>query len=267
MTKPIKRHPSIIEYSKDHHYGLLLVWKIRQGLKKNIEPHRIIGYIDIFTEKVLLPHFEEEEEFMLPLLPISDAFRKQVENEHLQLRQLLEKIKNGDNIQSTLKEFSDLLEAHIRFEERLFFPHLEKEVDLDQTQLLSNKKVSEANNIDLEWTDNFWETANKKISYETVSEAILDLTKRGYISDFSIQAQDECIICNKTSLSLSPNEFKIDEIHRFDGSTDPGDEMIVYAISSPSHKIKGFLVNAYGMYANESTSQIIELLEKSIHKG
>ncbi|MDN6281159.1 MAG: phosphoribosylpyrophosphate synthetase, partial [Psychroflexus sp.] len=66
-------------------------------------------------------------------------------------------------------------------------------------------------------------------SYDTVSEAMNDLIKRGYTTDFNIQAADDCIICRKSNLSLSADEFEIDEIYRFEGETDPGDEMILYA--------------------------------------
>ena len=157
MSKPLKRHASIVEYSKEHHYGLLLVWKIRQGLKKSIEPQRILGYVNLFSERELLPHFENEEEYLLPLLSIKDKLRKQVDNEHFQLRELLKNIKKGGNIQTELEEFANLLEAHIRFEERKFFPHMEKEIDLNQLLIPTNKKSSTMNNLDLIWTDNFWE--------------------------------------------------------------------------------------------------------------
>ena len=36
MPTPIKRTSSLISYSKEHHFGLLLVWKIRQGIKREI---------------------------------------------------------------------------------------------------------------------------------------------------------------------------------------------------------------------------------------
>ena len=118
------------------------------------------------------------------------------------------------------------------------------------------------NEIDTLWKDNFWETSGGLISYETVSEAINDLNNRGYTSDFSLKPEDMCLICNKTSICLSPTEFKIDEIHRFEGHTDPGDQMIIYAISAQIHKIKGFVLNAFGIYADDRISEIIELLQK-----
>jgi hypothetical protein len=98
-------------------------------------------------------------------------------------------------------------------------------------------------------------------SYETVSEAVNDLVKRGYTTDFNLHEEGECIICSSSNQTLSPEEFEIDEVHRFEGMTDPGDEMIVYAISSKKTALKGVLINAYGMYANAQTSKLIKHLQ------
>ncbi len=100
--------------------------------------------------------------------------------------------------------------------------------------------------------------------YNTVSEAINDLTKRGYTTDFQLLADEECLLCNKTAARLSPNEFEIDETYRFEGNSDPGDEMIVFAVSSVKQKIKGIVVNAYGMYSDTATAKIVERLHQHI---
>ena len=97
-------------------------------------------------------------------------------------------------------------------------------------------------------------------NYDTVSEAVNDLVKRGYTTDFSVMADKECLECKKTALQLSPDDFEIDEIHRFEGMTDPGDEMIVFAISSPKYDVKGVVVNAFGMYADAEASKIVSRL-------
>lgn len=94
-------------------------------------------------------------------------------------------------------------------------------------------------------------------NYETVSEAVNDLYKRGYTHDFNLG--EDCLVCGET-LSLSPEEFEIDELHRFEGMTDPGDEMIVYAISSKKGTEKGVLVNGYGLYADKDSSIIMKKL-------
>lgn len=101
-------------------------------------------------------------------------------------------------------------------------------------------------------------------NYETVSEATNDLIKRGYTSDFSILTEEECLRCNKTAKQLSPDEFEIDETYRFEGNTDPGDEMIVFAISSKINNLKGIIINAFGMYSDSASSKLVERLKKHI---
>jgi len=97
-------------------------------------------------------------------------------------------------------------------------------------------------------------------NYNTVSEAINGLIGRGYTRDFNAHAGKECMNCHASGNTLSPDEFKIDEIHRFEGMTDPGDEMILYAISSAGLQIKGTLLSAYGMYEEQHTSGIVQKL-------
>jgi len=98
-------------------------------------------------------------------------------------------------------------------------------------------------------------------NYDTVSEAVNDLIKRGYTCDFNLNHDVDFLICNSTSKSLSPDDFEIDEIHRFEGETDPADQTIVYAISSIDKETKGIIVNAYGIYADNAASKIVKHLD------
>lgn len=96
-------------------------------------------------------------------------------------------------------------------------------------------------------------------SYETVSEALTDLKKRGFTLDFNLD--DNCIICNTDKYGV--NEFEITEVYRFEGNTDPADEAIVYAIQSVNGN-KGVLVNGYGISADTMGAEMVKKL--SIHK-
>ncbi|MEP2670256.1 MAG: phosphoribosylpyrophosphate synthetase [Cyclobacteriaceae bacterium] len=100
-------------------------------------------------------------------------------------------------------------------------------------------------------------------SFETLSEALNDLTLRGYTLDFVLHTEKDCLICRKTTRQLSSDDFEIDEFYRFEGDTDPGDEMVVYALSSSKYNVKGVVVNAFGVYADETTSKIVEKLKQS----
>lgn len=49
--------------------------------------------------------------------------------------------------------------------------------------------------------------------YTSLSEAINDLTKKGYTYNFNIK--EDCIECAENQNQLQPEEFLIDEKHRF----------------------------------------------------
>jgi hypothetical protein len=100
----------------------------------------------------------------------------------------------------------------------------------------------------------------KRKSYDTVAEAMAGLKERGYTIDFSILANEDRLVSHLPALSLSPADFEIDDFFRFEGDTDPGDQMIVYAISSNDNKLKGLVVNAYGLYADNAYSAIVKKL-------
>src|SRR4051812_11095803 len=67
-------------------------------------------------------------------------------------------------------------------------------------------------------------------SYSTLSDAVNDLQKRGFVNDFKLLKDG--IECSALELKLHPDHFEIVEFYHFDGMTDPADEAIVYAIES-----------------------------------
>ena len=91
-------------------------------------------------------------------------------------------------------------------------------------------------------------------SYDTLTEAITCLKARGFDLDFNLKETQ--IECTTTGRKLSPNEFEITEVYRFEGDTDPGDEMVLYAIESKDG-LKGTLMNAYGVYSNTISNELI----------
>jgi len=95
-------------------------------------------------------------------------------------------------------------------------------------------------------------------TYDTLSEAVNDLQARGYTDELSLSA--ECVVCNGRNTSLHPDDFHIDEFHRFEGESNPSDESIVYAISSEKHGVKGVLVNAFGPGATPLNQAMVEKL-------
>jgi len=94
-------------------------------------------------------------------------------------------------------------------------------------------------------------------TFDTLSEAIDDLKKRGYKNDFNLHP--DWIACSDLQVTLKPEEFHVDEIHRFEGMTNPDDSAVLYAISS-NKNIKGLLVDAYGAYSDSLSPVMIKKL-------
>jgi hypothetical protein len=95
-------------------------------------------------------------------------------------------------------------------------------------------------------------------TYPTVTEALNDLKKEGYVLDFNLKG--DCIECITPNIQLYPADFIIDKFYRFEGASNPDDSAIVYAISSKSG-LKGTLVDAYGVYADSLTTDMMEKLK------
>ncbi len=94
--------------------------------------------------------------------------------------------------------------------------------------------------------------------YNTLSEAINDLTIKGYTHNFNIK--DNCLECADIDTQLQPDEFEIDEIYRFEEMSDVDTESMLYAISSKQNNIKGLLVSAFGVNADSSAVDLIKKL-------
>lgn len=154
--KPIKRNPALVEFSKDHHFGLLLVWKIRQGQQKGIPAVRIGKYVNFFYQKDLMYHFADEETYLFTKLPENDLQRLRAEKEHAEVRALVSSIKHEPEAGHWLTELANLLEAHIRFEERELFNRLQNTMSEKELLKLLNGVPARPHLRDDEWEDQFW---------------------------------------------------------------------------------------------------------------
>lgn len=94
--------------------------------------------------------------------------------------------------------------------------------------------------------------------FETVTEALQWLNTQGFTENFNLDT--DCLRYNSNTLRMSPEEFKIEYLFRFEGDTDPGDEDIVYGIISDIYNVKGVLTSAFGIYADSTSAEMIKKL-------
>ena len=154
---PIKRHEAIVSFSKDHHFGLLLVWKIRQGLQNAISPERIGNYVLHVFQEDLSKHFQEEEELLFVRLPENDVLRIKAEDDHAGICRIIAGIDENRQDVALLTQLANDLENHIRFEERELFNHLQAALTVDALESIARRFPNNSKGIDEGWTDLFWE--------------------------------------------------------------------------------------------------------------
>ncbi|MDX5347458.1 MAG: hemerythrin domain-containing protein [Hymenobacteraceae bacterium] len=156
-TKPIKRNPNLVPLSREHHFGLLFCWKIKQGLALEADPKVIRNYVQYFWDKNLLHHFQEEEELLLTILSDEDSLKKQVLEEHRQIRNLVDELIKDKAIETTkLEKLKDSLKSHIRFEEREFFPNLEQKATAAQLTQIGKLLAKDAIEPEDNFEPEFW---------------------------------------------------------------------------------------------------------------
>lgn len=149
----MKRNENLVLLSRDHHFALLCCWKIREGIKKNVSTERIRRYINYFWRENLSRHFETED----TVLPgtANKSLEFQMENEHTEIRRLMNSL-NQSGDAALLMDFADALKRHIRFEERVYFPHLEEFLPAGKMNEIGDQLQKIHHKEEDNYPDEFW---------------------------------------------------------------------------------------------------------------
>ncbi len=91
--------------------------------------------------------------------------------------------------------------------------------------------------------------------YSTLTEAIDDLKGKGFTRDFNQKGTH--LECKELDKNYQPENFTITHALRFEGMSNPSDNSVLYAIEAKDGT-KGMLVDAYGVYADSLSTDMIE---------
>lgn len=129
----MKRSAELRELSVQHHYGLVEARRLRLAAAGR-EPltEAVPIFLDAWAREIQ-PHFRLEEEVLLPelarCLQPEDPLIVRTLTEHVALRRAvreLERIAEEDSRRGLAAWIGQALDDHIRFEERVLFPAVEK---------------------------------------------------------------------------------------------------------------------------------------------
>jgi iron-sulfur cluster repair protein YtfE (RIC family) len=143
------RHPSLVPLSHDHHHGLALALRCRKQALGQIKPMGAAGLreradeVSSFYVSNLLAHFRVEEEVLFPGLrsmsPRSESMITELIDDHRAIGLLVEQLRNASGLAKVIFDLGDLLERHIRMEERELFPIFEQEIDAAQAEAIGSE--------------------------------------------------------------------------------------------------------------------------------
>ena len=131
----MKRHPSLVPLSHDHHHGLALAVRCRKQALGQLDPRtkgnkeQQIQEVSRFFTDNLLRHFEAEEKILFPCMlsrcPETTTLVEELRAEHEEIRSAVKLLGQGTHQSKALFDVGDLLERHIHREERELFPIFE----------------------------------------------------------------------------------------------------------------------------------------------
>ena len=130
-----KRSRELRPLSSEHHQALLVAFQLKKAIAGHAEtagaPRDLDGLVVLarrFEESVFLVHLQAEEDLLGRHLTSEDGRR--LKDEHRQLRDLLVEARSARQAsrRAPLLAFADLLERHVRWEERELFGRLEESV-------------------------------------------------------------------------------------------------------------------------------------------
>ena len=95
-------------------------------------------------------------------------------------------------------------------------------------------------------------------NYQSMVDALNGLKSRGFSLDFNLVSG--ALHNSESNITLHPDDFEIVELYRFEGPSDPADNSIVYGLQSTKYNIKGVFVNAYGVYSDDVSDELLRKL-------
>jgi hypothetical protein len=102
----------------------------------------------------------------------------------------------------------------------------------------------------------------KKSTTEDMTTMVTSLAKArkdGYTLDFTVGPKGLSVV--NGNRFYAPEEITIDNFHRFEGASDPADNVILYFIKT-ADGMKGTLSDAFGTYADPAVGQFMKKVEE-----
>ncbi len=146
----MKRHPSLVRLSWDHHHGLVLALRIEREVPDATAAQlaNIYGDVIAYWARGLLPHFHAETDCLLARLvshlPIDDPRVVRLNTDHLGIANFVARMRDAtatDERRALISAFGARLRDHIRWEETDLFTAVEEQLGAAELDRLGAELV------------------------------------------------------------------------------------------------------------------------------
>jgi iron-sulfur cluster repair protein YtfE (RIC family) len=131
----MKRHPTLVPLSHDHRHALVEARRLRCAAEGPGSSTAASAFLRFFASETVC-HFRAEEELLFPTVVDFPAAREpiiQAMLEHQRIRAratvLRDRLDGRRALAEIMRELGEMLEAHVRHEERRLFPLIESLLD------------------------------------------------------------------------------------------------------------------------------------------
>lgn len=155
----MKRDTHLQPLSRQHHNALMAVLLLKKGVQKKADIQVMQDFILTVWNDELQPHFEAEEKW-LPATPQQSTLAllyQRMLQEHEVIRKYIEQFSTKLTSYEAVQTFYELLEQHVRFEEREYFPALEQYLSVNELQSIGTHLVDKPGQSCAQFPVKFWE--------------------------------------------------------------------------------------------------------------
>ena len=134
----MKRDSALQPLSHQHHNALTGCLLIKKGVQKKADKKILKDFVQRLYKDDLLQHLDAEEKFVFPMLDRIDAhYRSIAQADHERIRVLGERVNVHEDGYALYSAIANLVEQHIRFEERVIFNKMQENLSDAELQQLS----------------------------------------------------------------------------------------------------------------------------------
>ncbi len=108
------------------------------------------------------------------------------------------------------------------------------------------------------------ENPHENSEMKTLVSSLNCLIQKGYSEDYKVN--DAGLAALKTGKVYQPDQVKVVDFYRFEGTSDPADESILYAIET-NDGCKGTLVDSFGPSSDTEVTVFMQKVEEISKKN